>query len=70
MIPIHFPMTRDGRGWSGMAENGWGWLGNARDGWKWPKIAPYTSQTWSHYLEPDGLYASDLKRGALALRDF
>ena len=27
-------------------------------------------KVWSHYLQPDRLYASDLKRGALALRDF
>ena len=39
------------------------------------RYAPYTLPGGPHYLPwfilgPDGLYAKDLKRGALALRDF
>ena len=43
-----------------MAEDGRGWSEMARDGW----------ERTSYDLFPDGLYAKDLKRGALALRDF
>ena len=45
-----------------MAENGQKWPVVAGDGQKWPGM--------SYDLFPDGLYAKDLKRGALALRDF
>ena len=50
-------MAGDGRGWSGMAMDGHGW----------PRRP---IRRVSYDLFPDGLYAKDLKRGALALRDF
>ena len=59
-------------GWPGMVEMAGNgprshqvWPG---DGWDGPCGMDRSGHT--KYLEPDGLYASDLKRGALALRDF
>ena len=54
-------MAGDGLGWSGMVGDGQGWSGTVGDGTQWALVTS---------LEPDGLYASDLKRGALAFRDF
>ena len=63
-------MAEAGQGWPGMAEGGWGrprvagdgrgWLEMAGRGMEWPRLDG----------GPNGFYARDLKRGALALRDF
>ena len=52
-------------GGQGEDGGGSGWLG-------WPgRRRPWDSRGWANYdLFPDELYAKDLKRGALALRDF
>ena len=60
----------DGRGWSKMAKDGREWPGKAGDAWGWPRMAGDGWERMSYDLFPDGLYAKDLKRGALALRDF
>ena len=56
------PRTAGGQGEDG-GGSGWpGWPGRRR---------PWDSRGWANYdLFPDELYAKDLKRGALALRDF
>ena len=63
-------MDKDGQKWPRMAGEGRGCLGMAEDGRGWPGMAGDGWERMSYDLFPDGLYAKDLKRGALALRDF
>ena len=58
-------MAGKGQGWLEMAGDGRGWPGMAGDGRERPEMTCNGQNE-----EPNRLYASDLKRGALALRDF
>ena len=67
-------MSRNCRGWTEMARNGRGWAEIAREmaknGRKWPGTSGMAGNGREMADHISGLYASDLKRGALALRDF
>ena len=63
-------MAGNGREWPGKAGKGRGWPRMAEDGRGWSEMAGDGWERMSYDLFPDGLYAKDLKRGALALRDF